>query len=370
MRTSQVRTGIAVAIGALVPLLSACTPKPPATEALRPVHVAEVRYQNVVEATRYFGSVQSRYEVDQAFRVGGKVVKRYVDVGQTVREGDVLAVLDDEDYRLTEAAARQQLEAATARARQAESDWRRLQALKSDGSVSESDDEHAESELRTSRAAAEAEARKLDLARNQVKYTELHAPSGGVVTSVRFEVGQVVAAGQPVVAIANEGTPEIVVDVPEDDLAAFKTARYRATLASAPDDTFELTLRELSAQAALQTRTYRARLMPATPRALPLGATATLVVERTTADSLTAVIPASALTQSEGQPAVWVVRRADAAANGTVELIHADVHGYKSDEVLISGVPAGSLVVTAGVQKMAPGLRVALPEKIQIADVQ
>ncbi len=33
-----------------------------------------------------------------------------------------------------------------------------------------------------------------------------------------------VAAGQPVVAIANEGTPEIVVDVPEDDLAAFKTA--------------------------------------------------------------------------------------------------------------------------------------------------
>jgi multidrug efflux pump subunit AcrA (membrane-fusion protein) len=83
---------------------------------VRPVHVAEVRYQNVVDATRYFGSVQSRYEVDQAFRVGGKVVKRYVDVGQNVRDGDVLAVLDDEDYRLTEAAARQQLEAATARA--------------------------------------------------------------------------------------------------------------------------------------------------------------------------------------------------------------------------------------------------------------
>ncbi len=76
------------------------------------------------------------------------------------------------------------------------------------------------------------------------------------------------------------------------------------------------------------------------------------------------------MTQSEAKPAVWVVRRADAAANGTVELTRADVHGYKSDEVLISGLPAGTLVVTAGVQKMAPGLRVALPESAQIADVR
>ncbi len=118
----------------------------------------------------------------------------------------------------------------------------------------------------TSRAAAEAETRKLALARNQVNYTVLHASSSGVVTSVQFEAGQVVAAGQPVIAIASEGQPEIVVDVPEAHLAAFKTARYSASLASAPDDRFEVVLRELSAQAAAQTRTYRARLKPATPR--------------------------------------------------------------------------------------------------------
>ena len=137
----------------------------------------------------------------------------------------MLAVLDDVDYRLSEEAARQQLEAATARARQAESDWQRMQALKGDGSVSEFDDEHAQSTLRTARAAAEAEARKLELARNQVKYTVLRASSSGVVTSVRFEVGQVVAAGQPVIQIANQGEPEIVADVPEDHVGAFKTSR-------------------------------------------------------------------------------------------------------------------------------------------------
>src|SRR5262249_25123859 len=159
--------------------------------------------------------------------------------------------------------------------------------------------------------------RKLDLARNQVKYTALRASISGVVTSVRFEVGQVFAAGQPVIAIANEGKPEIVVDVPEDDLSSFKTSRYSATLASAPEDKFDVVRRELSAQAAAQTRTYRARLMPATPRPLPLGATATLLVRRALANSSEAAVPASALTQNGGQPAVWVVHRSEDASNGT-----------------------------------------------------
>lgn len=348
-------------------LLVACGSPAPVEEALRPVRTAVIRYDGAREASRYFGSVQARYEIDQAFRVGGKVMERRVDVGQTVSEGDVLAVLDDTDFRLTEQATRQQLEAATARARQAESDARRLEALQLDGSVSESDEEHAQSELLTSRAAAEAESRKLALARNQVKYTVLRASSSGVVTSVQLEVGQVVAAGQPVIAIANESEPEIVVDVPEAHLAAFKSAQYRASLASTPDDRFEVVLREFSAQAAAQTRTYRARLKPATPRALSLGATATLVAESVSTGPRVAVIPAAAITQHKGKPALWAVRRSGAEPIGTVDLIPVTVHGYRSDEILISGPAAGALVVTAGVQKMAPGLRVALPIVTQAA---
>ena len=201
-----------------VAVLSACTSKPPA-EALRAVRTAEIRYDKTQETNRYVGTVQSRHEVNEAFRVGGKVVQRKVDVGQKVREGDVLAVLDDTDYRLAEEAARQQLVAATTQARQAESDRHRLDALKSDGSVSVSDDEKAQSGAQTTSATAEAEARKLELARNRLKYTVLRASQSGVVTAVRFEVGQVVAEGQPIVSIANEGEPEIVADVPEDHLA-------------------------------------------------------------------------------------------------------------------------------------------------------
>lgn len=347
----------------LVAILAACSPSKPPAEPLRPVRIAQIRYDNSAEANRYFGSVQSRHEVDQAFRVGGKVAQRRVDVGQSVREGDVIAVLDNADYRLAEEALRQQLVAATAQARQAESDRDRLTALKGDGSVSEADEERAQSNAQAARAAADAKARELELARNKLAYTVLRAPRSGVVTAVRFEAGQVVAEGQPVVSIAGQTEPEIVVDVPEDNLVAFKQSRYKATLASAPDQSFDVVLRELSPQAAAQTRTYRARLKPATPRPLPLGATATVQVERAAASDAppVAAIPASAITQSGGKPALWIVRKsADGAA--TVDLLGVAVHGYRNDEVLVSGPPAGELVVAAGVQKMAPGLKVALPE--------
>jgi multidrug efflux pump subunit AcrA (membrane-fusion protein) len=131
-----------------------------------------------------------------------------------------------------------------------------------------------------------------------------------VVTGVRFEVGQVVAEGQPVVSIAKEGEPEIIVNVPEDRLSAFKASRYKAVLTSAPDQAFDVVLRELAPQAASATRTFRARLKPAAPRAMPLGASARLVVERAADDARTAAIPAAAITQKDGRPAVWIVRRA------------------------------------------------------------
>jgi multidrug efflux system membrane fusion protein len=92
-----------------------------------------------------------------------------------------------------------------------------------------------------------------------------------------------------------------------------------------------------------------------------LGATATLVTDRAMSETPLASLPASALTQVSGQPAVWVVKHAAKEPVGSVELLRVTVHGYRNDEVLVSGAPAGEQVVTAGVQKMAPGLKVALP---------
>lgn len=354
---------------AVAATLAACSGSTPPAEAPRPVRTTEVRYDAASEARRYAATVQSRYEVEQAFRVGGKVVRRLVEVGQTVREGDVLAVLDDSDYRLAEEAASQQWAAAVTHARQAESDRTRLNNLKGDGSVSAADDERARTGALTALAAAEAQGRQLELARNRVKYTTLRASRSGVVTAVRFEVGQVVPEGLPVVAIADPGTPEIVVDVPEDQLAAFKRAKFKATLTSTPNESFEVSLRELAPQAAAQTRTYRARLKPVEAGALPLGATATLSAHRVIAEQQVAQLPASALTQMNGQPAVWVAKRDGQGSVANVSLIRVTLHGFRNEEALVSGVPAGELVVTAGVHKLSPGLQVMLPS-VDVAEAK
>jgi multidrug efflux pump subunit AcrA (membrane-fusion protein) len=173
-----VKTSLTAAViaGPIAILLTACSQHTSPNEALRPVRTAELRYENAMEMNRYAGTIRARHEVDQGFRVGGKVKERLIEVGQRVHEGEVLAVLEDTDYRLAEQAARQQLVAAKARAEQAESDRKRLEALKSDGSVSASDDEHAQSGATMSQASAEAETRQLDLAQNRLRYTVLRLP--------------------------------------------------------------------------------------------------------------------------------------------------------------------------------------------------
>mgnify|MGYP003482164456 FL=1 len=355
MKTSLTAAGaLAVAV-----MLCACSPDKPTVQAPRPVRTVEISYDNARNINRYVGTVQSRHEVDQAFRVGGKVAQRNVDVGQFVREGSILAVLDDSDYRLAEQASRQQWTVAVEQTRQADSDRQRLTALKADGSVSAADEERAQTNAQTARATAEAEARKLELARNRLKYTVLRASRSGVVTAVRFEAGQVVPEGQAVVSIANPDESEIVIDVPEDQLSVFKDAYFKASLASAPNEVFDVTLRELSPQAAAQTRTYRARLKPM--QTLPLGATATVTAERVMTSVSVAAVPATALTQSGDKPALWMVTPVGKDPIGVVELVQVAVLGYRNDEVLVSGPQAGALVVTAGVQKMASGLKVALP---------
>ncbi len=74
------------------------------------------------------------------------------------------------------------------------------------------------------------------------------------------------------------------------------------------------------------------------------------------------------MTQSAGAPAVWVVKANGKEPVGTVQLVPVQLHGYRNDEALVSGAPEGAHVVTAGVQKMSPGLKVAV-QGAALADV-
>jgi RND family efflux transporter MFP subunit len=328
------------------------TAAPPA-----PVRVQQVSLTAAVQEDSFTGAVRARVEADLAFRVSGKVVERAVDVGQRVHAGDVIAKLDPQDYLLGEAAANNQRQAAAADAELAASDVKRFASLSARGFVSRAEAERYRLRADAAREHLEQAKREAELARNRVAYTVLRASFEGLVTALHIEAGQVVAEGQAVVTVAALGEREIVIDVPESRVLAVQRRRASATLWAADPRRFAVTLRELSPAASAATRTYRARYRvgPDAPQ-MELGMTATVWIANASPGDAPAVatLPASALHHQAGQPAVWTVSSAGAAPI----LVPVQVLQYGQEEVQVTGLHEGQLVVTAGVQKLDPGMRV------------
>jgi RND family efflux transporter MFP subunit len=353
-----------LAVAAACVQLAACSdPPPPATKA-KPVFVTTVT-EAVSSQTRSFTSVvRARVETDLGFRTGGKVVDRLVDVGEAVKAGQVLARLDAADYRLAVSAAADQVQAASVDAQQAASDEARLRRLLADGSVGSADHERQKARADAAAARLEQARRQLDLARNREGYATLVAPYAGVVTALRFERGQVVAEGQPVLSLARDGEREIVADLPEEWVGRVRTLAATATPWQDKKSSLRLVLRELSPLASAQGRTFRVRYAAAPDSraevtALPLGSTMQLNLIGQPDGPGASVLPVTALVKASGSAGVWVL---DGKGSG---LVFKPVQVVDMDDasVRVTGLAAGSRVVSVGAQKLDAGITVRAIER-------
>jgi membrane fusion protein, multidrug efflux system len=123
-----------LALLALASCKAESAPQPQA-EAPKPVQVAEVRLAPATAAHSFTGVVKARREADIAFRTGGRITARLVEVGQHVTAGQSLARLDEADLTLARRAAEADLSAAEAQSRQAAADAARSRALLAAGHV-------------------------------------------------------------------------------------------------------------------------------------------------------------------------------------------------------------------------------------------
>ena len=198
-------------------------------------------------------------------------------------------------------------------------------------------------------------------AANQVGYTVLTAPHAGVITALEAEAGQVLVAGQTVARLARPEELEIAVSVPEHRLRDFtRRAQYQVSLWSAPGSSYAGRLREISPVADPATRTYAARIaVRGEDSRLGIGMTAELRVLG--GGGSAPRLPVSAVFHRGGKPAVWIVR------DGQVELVPVstgELHG--NDVAITAGLETGQRVVTAGVNRLEPGQRVALLEDAKL----
>jgi RND family efflux transporter MFP subunit len=190
-----------------------------------------------------------------------------------------------------------------------------------------------------------------------VAYTRLIADHSGVVTAIEAEVGQVLAAGSPVVRVAQEGAKDVVIALPEDKLGLLKVGQSVLVKPWGTDRETKAQVRDIAASADPVTRTFTVKLSLPNGDVLPLGSTVQVVLPRTDAWSRQPAIqlPTSALRQEGGKTAVWVLD----AATMTVRLQTIEVGTADGNQVVVSsGLQAGQEVVVAGVHVLSPGQKV------------
>jgi RND family efflux transporter MFP subunit len=335
--------------------LAACRNEQAPQAEGRPVGVVTVAAGQVSDDLQLSGEIQAKKDVGLAFRIGGRVFERPVNVGDRVAAGQVVARLEPalEQNALTTALAA--LAAARGEVGTARNTFERQERLMAQGFTTRPRYDQARRAQETAQAALENAEAQVELARDRLGFTELRADVAGVVTARQVEPGEVVQPGQVVVQVARDDARDAVFNVPAAMLAGhLADAKIRVALADAPAVSAYGTIREVAPQADPVTRTFAVRVgLQDPPETMRLGSTVLGRIELSTAAII--AIPASALTQQGRSPAVWIVD----PAKSTVSLRSVDVLRFDPDTVILTqGLEPGETIVSAGIQALHPGQRV------------
>lgn len=359
-RRTLAHVAVAVVLSASI-LLAACArsgAEAPADASVRPVIAQTAEAAGRVKTERYSGEVHARFEAPLAFRTDGKISRRNVGIGDRVVAGQVLATLDPTDATMNAAGAKAAVTAATSQRDVARLQRDRIAALRERSLVSEAQLDQVSDALKAAEAALQQARQQLGVRENQVRYAMLTAEHDGIITTQDAEAGQVVAAGQRVFGLAWSDEREVHIAVPESRVGELRNAAsLDVTLWAQPGRRYAGTLRELSAAADPQSRTFLAKVAIVDAGAdVQLQMSADVAVASATGD--TYALPASALFHDDAEPAVWIVD-----AHDRLVLRKVVVARYVDDGVEISdGLAAGERVVTRGVHTLHAGDAVRIVE--------
>lgn len=345
----------------VVLVLAGCSRPEPPPVPVRSVKLLTVGVAPVAAQQEYAGEVKARVESRLGFRVGGKLVGRPAELGQRVQAGQLLAQLDPTDLALGSQAAQAQVSAAQTQRDLAAADVRRFGELRAQGFISQAELDRRQAVLDAAEASLQQARAQGAVQGNQASYTRLQSDAAGVVVGVEAEVGQVVAAGTPIVRVARDGARDVVFSVPEDRVASMKPGTraqvrlWAAGQGGALASPLAGSVREVAASADPVTRTYLVKLALPVDANLPLGATAYVSLP-SAAGQVAMSLPTSALMRApDGGSAVWVFD----PASSTVQPRPVQLAGADGNAMLVAGgLKPGEEVVAAGVHVLAAGQKV------------
>ena len=339
-------------------LLAGCEPTAEANPpAPRPVRTATAEQGHVGEQVVLTGQISAENEAALAFRIGGRILERFADVGEKVEPDQVLARLDPQDELNALRSAKAALAAAKGQLVEVSNNFDRQKTLLERGFTTKVLFDQAQQALRTTQSRVDDTQAQLQMAEDRVSYTQLRANVTGAITSRGAEAGEVVQPGQMIFQVARQDGRDAVFDVPAQVIRlAPPDPEIVVSLTDEPSITVKGRVRQVDPQADPVTRTFRVRVsLIDPPAAMRLGATVSGRMQLEATPGIT--IPASALTSYNNHPAVWIVD----PSKLTVSLRNVEVQRFDPGTVVVSqGLDGGEIVVTAGIQALYPGRKVRL----------
>ena len=256
--------------------LIACGEKPAqqaSKPVIRPPKIALVSSADGDNIRQFPATVEPTVDAQLAFRVNGELAKIYVVAGQEVKQGDMLAELDDKDFRLSVKQAKAKYDLAV-------SQYQRAKQLYADKLVASSVYDEAKAQLDIAEA-------QLDGAQTNLKYTKVTAPFSGTVAQLHVEAYEFIQAKQPIMELQGRDTIDVAIQVPEQLMAqipkAEEQSNYQPSLVfdAKPDRIYKVRLKEHDITPNPATKSYKVVFSMPTPQDINIlsGMTGKLLAE-------------------------------------------------------------------------------------------
>ena len=345
--------------------LLGCSSQEQEQEIIRPVRYTQVYATGGTRVRTFTGVAQAGMESRLSFKVPGTIKSIPVQVGDRVRRGQLIADLDETNFRLQVQQAEAALSQAQAQARNAGANYERVRALYENQNASRSDLDGARTANESAEAGVRAAEKQLELVQLQLSYARLTAPMTGAIASVDVEVSENVGAGQQVVILTSGTDIEVRLTVPEVLIAKMQEgSKVSVTFDALADRTFPATIREVGVSATEAGTAY-----PVTVRldrkddAIRPGMAATVACRFESIDERERfIIPSQAVTEDRQGRFVFIVEPlAEEAGFGTVLRKSVTVGELTAEGIeIFEGLTDGDLLVTAGVSRVQEGQKVRI----------
>jgi RND family efflux transporter MFP subunit len=341
-------------------LITACDEKQTTqTETpLRPVRTILASATDGITGRDFPGIVIAKNRAALSFRVSGKLKQLPINEGNEVVRGQIIARLDQTDYKIA-------LEDKQANYVKAKANFTRSAKLVEPGHISQREFDQIKATYSTATAHLKA-------AEQNLIYTELKAPFNGNITKIYVDNFEEVSAKENIATLQDLKSMEIEIDVPESLMIGIqrrkKQRKVHASFDAIKDKKFPLTFREVSAQADEITHAYKIRLSlpPIENYTILPGMTATVVADDVSTaddnDNNEITIPSHAVLEDNNGRFVYIA--VPESPSSTTAVVHrrnvTTARLTNSGLIINSGINPDDLVIIAGMSKMQEGMRVRL----------